>query len=260
MTGPLIGLTCDPAEYTHWYPQLAGAAFARVFGAPGRGIPSWKTSAAMKLLPHDTIRHVSWKDPVPAAILREHLDAKPAGAPEWLTWHHEPENDGLDLSLWHNYWTTIRHVVDNHREAPNITLVAIHGLWPSRHRPGVDWREWMLPGLADVDGWDCYRDTTYDAYEPPESLLALPWQAAAEFGMRWSVPELGATRCTWDHDGTGRADWFQTVLAYAADHGADAVGLWCASDQTGKLDYRPTDPATVGVWRTMLASNQAARS
>lgn len=247
----LIGLNvkATTADYGTWFPKLPGARFSRVFSGPGKGLPSW-TGQAVTGLPAGCIPHVSWKDVVSATALEAFFDGVPA-AGAWVTYFHEPEPD-VDPAVWRAYWRTLRSVRDNHRNRDRIRLVNIHTLWPSRHKPGVDWRAWMLPGIADVDGWDCYRDTTFDVYEPVESALALPWQAAAEFGQPWSMPELGSTLCTWDNSGAGRAKWYTDAAAYAGKRGCEAIGLWCSGNTTGTLDYRPNDRATLTAWQGLL--------
>jgi hypothetical protein len=112
----------------------------------------------------------------------------------------------------------------------------------------------MLPGVADVEGWDCYRDTAIDAYEPPESLFGLPYLAAVEFGTSWAVPELGATRTTWDRSGSSRGLWFQDCAAFCSRHNCEALGLWCSNAQTeSSLDYRPADQPTATAWTMIMA-------
>lgn len=250
---PLIGLNVTPREYGRWHPRLPGAAFCRVFSPRGSGLPKW-SATAITSLPPGCIPHVSFKDRVAPADLSAWFTDLPTAVPEvWVTHHHEPEPD-VDPDAWRTYWRTLRRVRDDNPHAARIRLVNIHTLWPSRHKHGVNWRTWMLPGVADVDGWDCYRDTTFDAYEPVESALALPWQAANEFGTPWSIPELGATLCTWDGLGDGRAAWFRAAAAYARTYGCEAIGLWCSGNTTGTLDYRPVDGPTLTTWRALLAA------
>ncbi len=246
----LIGLNVTPKEYGTWYPKLPGARFGRVFVGPGKGLPSW-TSQAVTGLPAGCIPHLSWKDPVSAAGVEALFAGVPASG-AWITYRHEAEPD-VNNAEWRAYWRTLRSIRDAHPNGARIRLVNIHTLWPSRHKAGIDWRAWMLPDIADVDGWDCYRDTSFDCYEPVESALALPWQAAEEFGQPWSMPELGTTLCTWDDDGTGRADWYRDAVAYAGKRGCEAIGLWCSGNTTGTLDYRPTDRATLTAWQGLLS-------
>jgi hypothetical protein len=257
---PQIGVSVKPEEYGTWYPRLPGVAFARVFAGPGKGLPSWKSQAMMGL-PANAIRHVSHKDKLTPSMLASYWDGIPANTHLWHTFRHEPEPD-MDPGEFRAYWQQLRQVADDHPKRLQITLVNVHTLWASRHKRGVDWRQWMLPEAADVDGWDCYRDTDFEAYEPAESLLGLPVNAAAEFGLlRWSIPELGATRCTWDLTGEARARWFRDCVRFAGTYGCEAVGLWCSQKtQNGQTyDYRPHDTATLAAWQQVIGASNAAR-
>lgn len=253
-----VGVDVKPAEYQTWFPRFPGAAYTRVFIAPGGGPPTWNRPAITKLPATVTTIGVSWKDAVPVKQVVAFADQLPARLRVDLTWRHEPEPD-WPLDQYRTGWRQIAGALAGHPHRDRIRLVNIHTLWASRHKRAVDWRAWMLPGVADVEGWDCYRDTAFDAYEPPESLLGLPYLASVEFDTRWAVPELGATRTTWDTSGGSRAQWFLDCAGFAARNGCEALGLWCSNAQTeSSLDYRPADQATAGAWTTIMAGPSPA--
>jgi hypothetical protein len=247
----LVGLNIAPPEYGQHAHAFPGVGVARVFGAPGKGVPAW-TSAAMMGLPAGAIPHVSFKDwpSMPASMLLPWLDAIPADRRVWLTYHHEPEGD-MDPGLYRSRWAQLREIADGHHARPRVTLVSIQTLYPARRKALGAWRDWWAPA-ADVMGWDCYSETTFDCYEPAPSLLGLPAAAAAEAGVRWMVPELGAVRATWDTDGRARAAWIAECVAYLRAHGCEAVSWWCAAGSNGK-SYHLDDPASAAAWRDVIA-------
>jgi hypothetical protein len=250
----VAGVDIAPHQYQTWWPKFAGAAYTRVFVPPGGGPPTWNRPAITRLPGHVTRIGVSWKDPAPVAAVVAFVDALPDGVHLDLTWRHEPEPD-WPVAEFRTGWAQLAAALAGHPHRDRVQLVNIHTLWASRHKPSVDWRTWMLPGVADVEAWDCYRDTTIDAYEPPESLFGLPYLAAVEFGSRWGIPELGATRCRWDTTGAARARWYLDCAAFCTRFGADMLGLWCSSAQTGPdLDYRPGDPATLSAWQAITTA------
>jgi hypothetical protein len=249
-----VGVDIAPSQYQTWWPKFAGATYTRVFIPPGGGAPKWNRQAIVGLPEHVTRLGVSWKDSVPVASVVGFVDKLPPGLRLDLTWRHEPEPD-VPVAEFRTGWAQLAAALDGHPFRDRVRLVNIHTLWASRHKPGIDWRAWMLPGVADVEAWDCYRDTKFDAYEPPESLFGLPYLAAQEFGTGWAVPELGATRCTWDKTGAGRATWFVDCARFADQFGAETLGLWCSTAQTeSTMDYRPYDRATLTAWQALTRS------
>lgn len=254
----VVGLNVAPEAYGEWFPKLPTPAFSRVFSPPGSGLPDPRGTKIAKL-PAGTIPHASHKDAVAMKTVDAYWSAWPAGRKLWWTYRHEAEPD-VDNAAYLRYWTELRRLRDGHPRAADITLVNIHTLYASRWKATVDWRAWMLPDVADVEGWDCYPPTNFKTYEPPESMLGLPIQAAAEFGTRWSLPELGTTRRAFDSTGQARADWFTLALRLADAAGCEAVGLWCSKETVdGKLlDFRPTDPVTFTAWRVAMATYNSA--
>lgn len=249
-----IGVDVAPSQYATWWPKFPAASYTRVFVPPGGGGPTWARPAITRLPDHVTTIGISWKDAVPVKDVVAFVDRIPDGVSVDLTWRHEPEPD-WPLDQFRTGWKQLRAAVDVHLNRARIRLVNIHTLWASRHRPSVDWRAWMLPGIADVESWDCYRDTKYDAYEPAESLLGLPCLAAAEFGTRWAVAEFGGTRCTWDASGMSRGQWYLDNAGFAVRYGCETFALWCSGSQTeSSLDYRPTDKPTLAAWQAITVS------
>lgn len=255
-----IGFHPTPAEYGVWFPRLPQPWFTRVFIPAGSGLKPWG-GPAIAGLPAGTIPHISFKDRVPAATIRAFLDSIPATVPQvWLTWHHEGDIDwAADVAGYVNYWKLLRAAVDAHPARPKITLINVHTQYPSRvKRQAMDWRRFMLPDVADVDSWDCYRPDAVDAYEAPEVLLGLPLAAKREFGVRTHITEYGThpVKGSWDADGTWQALWYQESCALMRREGVEAVGFWCNVD--GALEYRPTKAKVLEVWRSLISQYNTA--
>lgn len=253
-----IGYHPAPGEYKVWLPQLPTPWFSRVFHPAGAGLPVWG-GPAINGLPTATIRHISFKDRVAPAIISMFLDSIPASVDQvWLTWHHEGDiNWADDVPGYAGYWKLLRKTVDAHPYRPRVTLVNVHTQYASRYkRQAMDWRRFMLPDCADVDSWDCYRTETPDVYEAPETLLGLPLTARQEFGVRTHITEYGTHPTSWDKDGTAQATWYRESCQVMAAAGVEAVGFWCNID--GKREYRPTKPAVLEAWRSLITKYNSA--
>lgn len=243
-----IGYHPTPAEYPKWFAALPKPWFTRVFNPPGKGLPPWKAQP----LPPGTIPHVSWKDRVPASTIRAFCDS--VQRPTWLTWFHEGDIDWADdVDGYINYWKLVRSVVDAHPARMMLTLVNVHTQYASNYkRAAFDWRRFVLPDVADVDGWDCYRPAAPDVYSAPEALLGIPLAAQREFGVRVHITEYGTHPAAGDTDGARQAEWYRTSCQIMASAGIEAVGFWCNAD--GQLEYRPTKPAVLAEWKSLLDS------
>jgi hypothetical protein len=253
-----IGFHATPAEYTRWLPQLPTPWFARVFHSNGKGLPAWGGPATNNL-PAATIRHISFKDRVAPAAITAFLDSIPASVPQvWLTWHHEGDIDWAhDIAAYVNYWKLLREVCDAHPCRSKVTLVNVHTQYPSRlKRREMNWRDFMLPGIADVDSWDCYRPNSVDVYEAPEALLGLALTAQREYGVRTHITEFGTHPTSWDTDGTWQALWYREACAVMAAAGVEAVGFWCNAD--GAYEYRPTKAKVLAEWRSLISGYNTA--
>jgi len=249
--GLQVGISVNPAVSAFWFSTFPQAQYTRVFFGPGAGAPDWTRPALTSLPPTVARVGVSWKDQVPAAQIVAFVDAIPDGRHLDLTWRHEPEPN-WPLAEYRAGWAELADALDGHPNRDRVRLVNIHTLWASRHKTvQVDWRRWMLPEYADVEGWDCYRDTSFDSYEPPESLFGLPYLSSLEFGTRWCAPEFGGTLCRWDMSGTARSRWFLECANFARLHDCETLGLWCSTTDAG-LDYRPIDPPTADAWRRIM--------
>ncbi|MDP8971172.1 MAG: hypothetical protein M3N52_11905 [Actinomycetota bacterium] len=250
-----VGLNVKPTEYDQWFPLLPGVRFCRVFSGPGRGLPNL-SGGAIRRLPPGCLPHISHKDEVPIREVEAFWSALPAAPPcRRYRWTFRHEGEDYDRARYHAYWRELRKARDGHPRCAEIELVAIHTLYASRYKVDVEWRRWMLPGVADTDGWDCYPPTAFPSYEPPESLFGLPVAAAREFGMPLSIPEWGATLRGGD-TGARRARWFAEGAAFLGAQGCTAVGLWCSYEKTNgrSYDYRP-DGATLAVWQEIVAAH-----
>lgn len=249
-----VGVDVAPAEYGYWYPQFPQAKFGRVYSPEGSGLPNLKGPAVAKL---GRTPWISFKDPVAIADVIALWTAARALVPKGTrircTFRHEGENYPIDVHR--SYYRTLRAARDDHGFGDLITLTDIRTLYACRFKSGVDWREWMLPGVVDEVSWDCYAPTEWPTYEPVESLFGLPIASSREFDMPLSIAEFGAVRRN-DPDGTRRGAWLGAGVDYLAANGCRAVGLWCSkeTDKSGNvLDYRPTTPAELQQWKTIVS-------
>ncbi len=252
-TGPSIGLSPAPDEREKWHRLLPGAAWARVFYPPGKGLPDFGHPVMAWYANRGVTVHASAKDPGTAEQLRAEFDSIPDGVTYKRTYHHEPQGDGLDPAVYADQWRLLRQVRDDHPARDRILLVEAHNLWAARYRRD-DWRIFHTP-YADRIGWDVYWPEVLP-YEHPASTLGLPIRSLTEVGMLdWELTELGAS-----HTRLGRARWLVDVVDLAAVYGCKAVGLWCSARVAdGKLyDYRPV-PIERGVWRQLLDRNAEVR-
>lgn len=258
-----VGVNVKPEEYTKWFPRFSTApAFTRVFWSPGKGLGP-VNGPAITGLPRGTLPWVSHKDEVPVSEVGAYWSKLLAavnpgltstGEPRKLPWTFRHEGEDYDRIRFTAYWRDLRMMWNDHPQQDRIELVNIHTLYPSRWKSGVNWRQWMLPGIAHIDGWDCYPPQNFASYEPPASIFGLPIAAAKEFGMPFCIPEWGSGLRGGD-PGDRRAAWFGEGLAYLAANGCRYVGLWCSTEELGGqfVDYRPTDAATLAAWNTALA-------
>lgn len=253
-----IGFHPTPDEYQTWLPKLPTPWFSRVFYPPGKGLPAWG-GRAITGLPAATIRHVSFKDRIAPAAIAAFLSSIPGSVPAvWLTWNHEGDiNWADDIAGYTNYWKLLRAAVDAHPNRPKITLINVHTQYASRYkRQAMDWRAFMLPDVADVDSWDCYRPASPDVYEAPETLLGLALAAKQEFGVRLHITEYGTHPATWDTDGAAQAQWYRESCEVMSAAGVEAAGFWC--NVHGNFEYRPTKPIVLATWNTLMTTYNAA--
>ncbi len=254
-----VGVNLPQAEYSRWFPKFTTPpAFTRTFFPPGKPLG---ITPAITGLPAGTLPWASHKDEEPVqkvGAFWTKLLALPAVAAEVAkgrkvpyTFRHEGED--YPLQKWLAYWRDIRRMWEDHPQRDAIELVNIHTLYPSRWKTGVNWRQWMLPGVAHIDGWDCYPPSNFPSYEPPQSLFGLPVAAAREFGMPFCIPEWGSGLRAGDR-GPARAAWFTDGLQFLEVSGCRYVGLWCSTETLGGqyVDYRPTDKETLQVWNDAL--------
>ncbi len=249
-----IGVHPTPGEYGKWLPKLPTPWFTRVFHPVGKGLPVWGGKAITDL-PAGTIRHISFKDRVSPAAINTFLGSIPADVPAvWLTWYHEGDiNWAADVPGYVNYWKLLRDTVEQHPARPKVTLVNVHTQYASRYkRQAFDWRHFVLPDVADVDAWDCYRPQSPDVYEAPETLLGLPLTALREFGVRVHVTEYGTHPTSWDLDGAAQAQWYRESCTVMAGAGIEAVGFWCNVD--GSFEYRPIKAKVLEAWTSLMNS------
>jgi hypothetical protein len=256
--GPMhVGVNPRYDEYALWFGKFtAPPAYTRVFSAPGEGLAPIN-GARVGGIPSDTIPWISHKDEVPITEVVDYwsrlIEARAPSSNRPLRWTFRHEGEDSDHTRWTAYWRDLRLAWEDFERRDLVELVNIHTLYPSRWSVTVtNWRRWMLPQAAHLDGWDCYPSR--EVYEPPGSLLGLPVAASREFGMPYCVPELGSPLRGGD-TGALRAAWFTECLDYLAATGCRYVGFWCSKETLGGkiVDYRPHDTPTLAAWNAAFA-------
>ncbi len=239
-----IGATFQPARYADFYPQLpTPPAFARVFSAPGRGLPNLD-GAAVAELPAGTLPWISHKDPVDldqvTAMWADLGRRYPGQRLRWTYFHEAAPLDEPARLEYLGYWARLRTAAE---PFPHIEPVMIQTNYAMRWRVDTNWRDWVVPGVSL--GFDCYPLADF-RYEPPESMFGLLAAAASQMRARtWGVPELGADRRT----GQNRARWLLDCARQLDRLGADFLGLWGG----GGGDYAPDDERTMSMFARITA-------
>ena len=272
-----IGVTANNKELPAALAAFPGSASCRVFGGPGKGIPSWTSAPMSTLRKAGVLAWPSFKDwatdPETVTKINTWLDTLPDDVPEtWLTYHHEPEGDFASKE-YRRRWVILAKTVRAHRNASRVKLVPIHLWWPSRYkmwdRYHTDWTQWIgiwqqwAPTrsdgsyLGDYMGWDCYLPVNSTVYEPPEVFFRTPIGAAHTMGVPLVIPELGAINGPGDAAGTRRAQWIADCIAYLRQQNVLAVNWWQATGTAGH-DYR-LDPAGSRVWKDATAQSASTR-
>lgn len=264
-------MNAAPAELAATLRDFPDIASCRVFAPAGSGMPSWTRGPVAVLRAAGVMPWPSFKDwpsdYAASTMVTAWLDAMPADVPcVWLTYHHEPECDGVSADEYRRRWLVLAKIARAHRFSPRVRLVPILSLYPAVHRAGDAyrrswtawegvWQQWLATGAADMLGWDCYVDAASWAYPEPETFFRVPVGSAHAAGVPLVVPELGAVRVAGDA-GTGRAAWLSGALSYLARAGALAVNYWQATGTNG-LDYRLHDTAGATAWRTGITAARA---
>lgn len=132
--------------------------------------------------------------------LLEDLDA--GGKPVWLTFHHEPENDGLPAADWRAMQAKVRERIT----ATGVDHVAFAGIlmsWTYDPRSGRDPADWWVDGAWDLVGIDHYVEDEATLFVDPTSdglwARAAAWldtkdipYALGEWGNRGTDAAAGA--------------------------------------------------------------------
>lgn len=257
----LVGVNCDPGDYSATFARLPGAQVTRVFCKPGEGLRPW-TDHRLADPPRSVLRHVSWKDwpDDAAAMLTSWLDAMPQwmidqpvvpdlGISLVLTYLHEPEDNDVPAEEYKRRWATLQDVARSHRLGHLIALVPVQSSYWTVHHQAGDPMPWWA-GVGDFAGVDLYMDLPTGKYPDPATFVA-PWLAMAQWtGKRLWVAELGATLVASDTDGSHRAAWAREVVRLLRAGNCAAVSWWDAlgtTKQRHRRDYR-LDGRTAAAW------------
>jgi hypothetical protein len=231
---PMSGLT---AAYT-------GVRYTRLYGAPGKGIPS------VAAVPAGCVAHVSFKDSPTATLVNPWLDT--ITHPVILEWHHEPEGD-MTAAAYRAGVAALIALVRAHPNGHWVKVAQTLTRFAQAH-PGklmTDGTPATVANLwcgADLIGMDCEKDSSFGTGCPdPKSFFAVAVAAAKQVGRPFVIPELG-----WVDPGDGTlAGWYTACVAYLRSVGCFAVAVYDTLGSTG--DYRLSNPA-LAAWQHAVAS------
>ena len=184
------------------------------------------------------------------AVIDARADAlKAFGAPVYLTFHHEPENDLAGWGTPGDYAAAFRHVVDvfRNRGVTNVGWVWNMMTWTFDPRSGRD-PSAFYPGDAYVDfiGADGYNwYPSKPSWESFLTVFSLTNAWAVAHGKPWMVVETGVQE---DPNVAGRkGDWFRDVAATAK--------AWPALKAFIYFDVAKQEDGTVHHWESDSSSS-----
>lgn len=236
----LFGSDATPINMT----RTPGMRYTRLYGAPGRSIPS------VQNIPTGVLAHVSFKDDPTPALVNSWLDRLPAipkcqvfdlaGDPfdTILEWHHEFEGD-MPLDSYTGGVKALLSAVRGHRFGDRVKVCQTFTGYAQRHgKTGPDgkttsWRAAFVEGVP-VIGMDFERDLP--GY-PAASIVYAPLiEAKQALAVMAVVPELGVVQAADDTAQYGVAAQYRELAREAVVQRFLAVAAYDT----------PQPPATTG--------------
>lgn len=275
MTLLRVGLNVDSTELKAALTSFPNMASSRVFGGPGKGIPSWTSAIVATLRKAGVVPHFSFKDwtddATATAMVIAWLDAMPADVLlAILTWHHEPEGDEMDSYEYRRRYVLLAKIIAEHKNGKRIRLRPIHTWYPSMFKIGdkynTDWTKWVgvwqqwVPldakgkYVGDAIGFDCYVPVTAKAYPLPIDFFRIPVAAAHALNVPLAIPEFGSLRIPSDTTGTGRAKFIMDSFHYLTSVNAVQVNWWNTTGKGG-YNYRLDDKPSAAAWNKIIAAS-----
>lgn len=169
------------------------------------------------------------------------MNAKPDnGLDAFLTYHHEPENDGWNAAQILDWQQKCSQLIDL-RNATGRTDIkcgpTLMGNWTLKPQSGRDyWRDWYvgppIPGYTPVGyptdlneqdflGWDPYNESSTGYQDPKTVILDESTYSLVNIhritGRPCVIGEYGSDRKSFDTDGTALAAWVTAYHQAAVD-------------------------------------------
>ncbi|GAB7044879.1 hypothetical protein [Catenuloplanes indicus] len=273
-TDMLVGITCDPRDYGTRLARWPGARHTRIFGYPGKGIPSWKPTPtdrriaeARRLCP-GIIPHVSfkdWPDDMAAeAMVRAWLNQlppitaplTPGGPPLVMLSHmHEPGPKDFDPAEYRRRQFLIAIWLAAHPRGGQVDLVHIDANIWVEGKGGRDLSIY-LPGVG-LPSVDTYA-RSWKPYPTVDDLLWAPLRLADATRTPPMLPEFGIARRPDDPTGEQRAELMHEALVVLWAEGCRLVSWWedlgTAPRAGGPApDFRLDDEPSRRVWEDAMA-------
>jgi len=277
----LVGVTVAPGDYETRILAQPGSQICRVFGYPGKNLPSWKpaTGDGRVARLRELIPGI-----VPACVFQDWADdataQKAVGAfldqvdgPCRLTWKHEADRKRVDPTVYRRCWYLLAQWVVEHPNGHYVTLAPTQTYqWTMTYSAGKgsgDWSKYYT-GIGNT-GIDTYANSWESGYPDPGAFLAPLWRYRDTIGRNLELPEFGAARVKGDPTGQKRGDWLYQCASIMYAQGVTAVAYWDALGSNG-TDLRlwtdkPTTPEALA-WsaaitdfgqRSETQAGQAAR-
>lgn len=263
----LVGITCDPGDYLTRLASWPGARHTRIFGGPGKGIPSWRPTRddkriarALKLCP-GIIPHVSFKDWESDDAAHDMVDAwidqvprrpivQPGSPPVAMISHmHEPGPKSFPELEYRRRQFLLGTWIADHRHGTEVEQVHIDANIWVEDKGRMDLSIY-LPGVG-TPAVDTYA-RSWRPYPTVGELLWAPLTLAHATGMPPFLPELGIARRPDDPTGERRAELIRDVVETLRAHGCRAVSWWDDLG-TGGTDFRLDDEPSRAAWADAMA-------
>ena len=178
------------------------------------------------------------------------INSVPAGHQVWMTFHHEPENDGVNAADWRAAQKYFHTYVSNNKGSKDIKVAPILmavTLDPLGGRTLSDWIPLHSAGVPAFDffGFDMYDFDTQGQWKKHwapvsggnqlgvtgflDRVVTTIGGSFTRSNLAWACAELGTKKT-----GTAAASWFGELVEGAEADTAECYGYtWFHNDHTG---------------------------
>ena len=211
---------------------------------------SWPSS-----VPDGVLLHRSFKPPT--SITNAQIDNLLLQAEgHWVTFWHEPDNDGLSASGRADRIALMNRLYDRNVALgrPVTVVPTFTGGMFADYRDEAYKQQWAgvkgdLLGV-DYDGIHSYT-TDYD----DETDEVMDWLDQNTEYVGWAVPEFGTSRQSSDSTGNGRRAWMEEQVGYMVDAPVQPSGVaWYDYNSTPQNSIEPGTPE-YNYWKSLIDTN-----